>query len=166
VQPLFYFLAEQIDLAGQQAEEEPALRIAYCDVNESCCSPAAVYGLIAALKQQYGSKEGGGRQSSSGQSSRRQSSSGQNRSESTAVHSCGDLWEALQQVGVGYVLAVAEGVGSCVLHDKLVLLSHMHAQATSLQLAAAQLAQMQFSCLPKQGLTEATPMSSRPDAAR
>lgn len=71
VQPLFFFLAEQIDLAGQQAEEEPALRIAYCDVNESCCSPAAVYRLIKALKQQYNG--------------------------STAA---GDLWQALQQVRV------------------------------------------------------------------
>jgi hypothetical protein len=29
VQPLFFFLAEQIDLAGKQAEEEPASCIAY-----------------------------------------------------------------------------------------------------------------------------------------
>jgi hypothetical protein len=72
VQPLFFFLAEQIDLAGQQAEEEPALRIAYCDVNESCCSPVAVYGLIKVLKQQYSSSSTGGND--------------------------GDLWSALQQV--------------------------------------------------------------------
>lgn len=55
VQPLFFFLAEQIDLAGQQAEEEPALRIAYDDVNEQCCSPTAVYGLIGVLQKQYSS---------------------------------------------------------------------------------------------------------------
>jgi hypothetical protein len=53
VQPLFFFLAEQIDLAGQQHEEEPALRIAYCDVDEACCSPAAVYRLLKVLRQQY-----------------------------------------------------------------------------------------------------------------
>jgi hypothetical protein len=92
VQPLFYFLAEQIDLAGQQAEEEPALRIAYCDVNESCCSPAAVHGLIVTLQEQYGSN--------------RRSSNGQHNSESTAAPACGDLWEALQQVGAGFVFAL------------------------------------------------------------
>lgn len=73
VQPLFFFLAEQIDLAGQQAEEEAALRIAYCDVNESCCSPVAVYGLIKVLKQQCSSS-------------------------SSAGGNGGDLWWALQQV--------------------------------------------------------------------
>lgn len=73
VQPLFFFLAEQIDLAGQQAEEEPALRIAYDDVNESCCSPQAVYKLVKALKQQY---------------------------TTAAKQQAQDLWQALQQVKV------------------------------------------------------------------
>lgn len=52
VQPLFFFLAEQIDLAGQQGQEEAALRIAYCDVDECCCSPAAVHKLLVTLKAQ------------------------------------------------------------------------------------------------------------------
>jgi len=44
VQPLFFLLAEQIDLAGHQGQEEAALRIAYCDVDEACCSPSRVKG--------------------------------------------------------------------------------------------------------------------------
>eukprot|EP00879_Flechtneria_rotunda_P005368 GHRR01005656.1.p1 GENE.GHRR01005656.1~~GHRR01005656.1.p1 ORF type:complete len:1010 (+),score=343.06 GHRR01005656.1:121-3150(+) len=52
VQPLFFFLAEQIDLAGHQGQEEAALRIAYCDVDEACCSPRGVSKLLKALKDQ------------------------------------------------------------------------------------------------------------------
>lgn len=83
MQPLFFFLAEQIDLAGQQAEEEPALRIAYDDVNENCCSPETVYRLIKALQQQYSSGPPAGGQ--------------------PAV----DLWQALQQARLsGFLAAV------------------------------------------------------------
>eukprot|EP00878_Enallax_costatus_P004393 GHUV01004631.1.p1 GENE.GHUV01004631.1~~GHUV01004631.1.p1 ORF type:complete len:1313 (+),score=319.45 GHUV01004631.1:85-4023(+) len=52
VQPLFYFLAEQLDLAGHQGSEEAALRIAYCDVDEACCSPTGVVKMLDALKQE------------------------------------------------------------------------------------------------------------------
>lgn len=100
VQPLFFFLAEQIDLAGQQAEEEPALRMAYCDVNENCCSPQAVYGLIKVLQQQYSGSgtEGGPKRrysSASGSASKQRFSS--NGGIATAGQG-GDLWQALQQV--------------------------------------------------------------------
>lgn len=54
VQPLFFFLAEQIDLAGQQEGEDPSLRIAYDDVDEHCCSPASVLPLITLLEGEYG----------------------------------------------------------------------------------------------------------------
>lgn len=55
VQPLFYFLAEQMDLVGHQGGEEAALRIAYCDVNEACCSPKAVLSLIKHSRRRVGS---------------------------------------------------------------------------------------------------------------
>eukprot|EP00775_Hariotina_reticulata_P008714 gene8714-8895_t len=50
VQPIFFFLAEQIDLAGQQGQEEAALRIAYCDVDEACCSPSRINHLLRQLQ--------------------------------------------------------------------------------------------------------------------
>lgn len=70
VQPLCFFLAEQIDLAGQQEGEDPSLRIAYDDVDEHCCSPASVLPLIALLKGEYGGSS-----------------------------PADDLWTALEQVG-------------------------------------------------------------------
>lgn len=54
VQPLFFFLAEQIDLAGQQGGEEAALRVAYCDVDEAACSPRRVHAMLAALQGRQG----------------------------------------------------------------------------------------------------------------
>lgn len=104
VQPLFFFLAEQVDLAGQQAEEEPALRIAYCDVNEACCSPTAVYGLIKVLQQQYSggssnSIAAAGRGKPQRSSASASGGGGGGSSISTASQT-GDLWQALQQVGL------------------------------------------------------------------
>jgi hypothetical protein len=49
VQPIFYFLAEQIDLMGGK-EEEAALRIAYCDCNENLWKPEVVHAALNTLR--------------------------------------------------------------------------------------------------------------------
>lgn len=69
-----------MDLAGHQGGEEAALRIAYCDVDESCCSPTGVIKLLDALKQ-----EGWEQMALIGSQHTR------------------DLWNALLQVGGGFV---------------------------------------------------------------
>ena len=91
VQPLFFFLAEQLDLAGQQAEEEPALRIAYDDVNEHCCSPSSVYGLITVLKQQCSTTSTAGPRTAAHE---------QRRPVQLQQGGPQDLWAALLQAGV------------------------------------------------------------------
>lgn len=96
VQPLFFFLAEQIDLAGQQAEEEPALRIAYDDVNENACSPEAVYRLVSVLQQQY-------------------SAPGTPAGQQPAAL---DLWQALQQASLWSLAAVMRST-LCGFKNKL-----------------------------------------------
>lgn len=98
VQPLFFFLAEQVDLAGQQAEEEPALRIAYCDVNEACCSPTAVYGVIKVLQQQYSGSIAAAARGKPRRSSASASGGGAGSSSISTASQAGNLWQALQQV--------------------------------------------------------------------
>ena len=57
VQPIFYFLAEQIDLMGGK-EEEAALRIAYCDCNENLWKPEVVHAALGKLRSLGGATKG------------------------------------------------------------------------------------------------------------
>jgi hypothetical protein len=56
VQPVFCFLSEQVDLMGS-CDEEAALRIAYCDCNESLWKPGVVEKALSSLKRYGGNAE-------------------------------------------------------------------------------------------------------------